>query len=184
MHSRQDTQFTSSLAGPVEDVAKRLLGAHLVRTIEGQEIRVRIVEVEAYDQPDPASHSFGGNKGRSSIMFGEAGRAYVYLIYGMYHCLNVVTGKVGDGEAVLIRAVEPIDPLSLDPTNGPGKLCRVLEIDRSLNGHDLKQAPLQLILQDPIDPKQITETTRIGLTKNLEALRRYYIKDNTHISRP
>lgn len=171
------------LEGPVEEVAKRLLGATLIRTIEGQEIRVRIVEVEAYDQPDPASHSFGGNKGRSSIMFGQAGRAYVYLIYGMYHCLNVVTGKIGDGEAVLIRAVEPISPTSLDPTNGPGKLCRVLEIDRSLNGHDLQEPPLQLIVQDPVNPQEIVETMRIGLRQNLEALRRYYIKNNPYISK-
>lgn len=172
------------LLGPVEEVAKRLLGATLIRTIEGQQTIVRIVEVEAYDQPDPASHSFGGNKGRSAIMFGESGRAYVYLIYGMYHCLNVVTGKVGDGEAVLIRAVEPIEPESLDATNGPGKVCRVLGIDRELNGHDLDTAPLQLVLQNPIDSSDIVETTRIGLTKNLEALRRYYIKGNAHISRP
>lgn len=173
-----------ALSGRVEEMARRLLGATLIRTIDGRAITVRIVETEAYDQLDPASHSFGGNKGRSSTMFGEAGVAYVYLIYGMYHCLNVVTGESGEGEAVLIRAVEPLGQDLEQNTDGPGKLCKALAIDRTLNGHNLEQPPLQLILQPPLNPREIIETTRIGLSRNLEALRRYYIKGNPHISRP
>lgn len=172
------------LIGPVEAAAQRLLGSRLIRTIDGQSTLVRIVEVEAYDQHDPASHTFGGNKGRSSVMFGPAGFAYVYLIYGMYYCLNVVTGRVGHGEGVLIRAVEPIMPSELGPSNGPGKVCRVLRIDHTLNKHDLSQPPLQLILSEPINPTEIVTTTRIGLSKNLQALRRFYLKGNKHISRP
>lgn len=98
----------SFLHGEASEVAPRLLGCELERTIDGNTIRVRIVETEAYDQSDVASHSYTGQTPRTKIMFGKAGFLYVYFTYGMHYCCNVVTGPDGYGSAVLIRAVEPI----------------------------------------------------------------------------
>lgn len=119
-------------------VAPELLGMVLCRRFDDDTVfRGAISEVEAYVQDDPASHAFRGETPRNQVMFGHAGVAYVYFIYGMYFCLNVVTGRKGQGQAVLIRGVLPIDdngiimPL-VKQTNGPGKLCRYLNIDRSL----------------------------------------------------
>src|ERR1035437_4839232 len=114
-------------------VAKELLGKYLVH---GGRVG-RIVEVEAYLGPhDLAAHSARGLTERTKTMFGPPGHAYVYLIYGMHHCMNVVTEREGNGAAVLLRAVEPVKNLAAK-TNGPGLLCRALEIDRRLNGQDL-----------------------------------------------
>ena len=138
-------------------LAPELLGCLLVREHDGRLLVGRIVEVEAYlGHEDAASHAYRGPTPRSRIMFGPAGYAYVYLIYGAHYCLNVVTGREGLGEAVLIRALEPVAGVdtmqewrsrgrghgvsSVQPrllTNGPGKLCQALGIDRALNGHDL-----------------------------------------------
>jgi len=120
-----------------ERVAPELLGKWLVRRVDGIDQIGRIVEVEAYLGPhDLASHSSRGRTARTEVMFGEPGHAYVYLIYGMYHCLNAVAGPGGHASAVLIRAIEPISGIE-GATNGPGRLCRALSIDRRLNGHDL-----------------------------------------------
>lgn len=133
------------------EAAPRLLGHTLVRSTEDGEIRCRIVETESYGGiEDKGSHAYGGRRtNRTETMFQAGGIAYVYLIYGMYHCLNVVTGPEDDAHAVLIRAVEPLTEadaqlMSLyrgrvckkvaDLSNGPGKLCRALRIDKSLDG--------------------------------------------------
>ncbi len=119
---------------PTVTVARSLIGKYLVRVIEGRSVAGRIVEVEAYVGPeDKACHASKGRTPRTDVMFGSGGIAYVYLIYGMYHCLNVVTEREGFPSAVLIRAIE----LEGGLIDGPGKLCRALQIDRSLNRADL-----------------------------------------------
>lgn len=175
-------------------VAPQLLGSVLERTIGNSTLRVRIVEVEAYDQTDVASHSYNGETPRTSVMFGEAGYLYVYFTYGMHYCCNIVTGKKGSGEAVLIRAVEPLIGQSVmedlrggksgtDLTNGPAKTCQALSIDTALNGHDLSTSPL-ILLPDSLAPhEEIIQTTRIGLSKATDTPWRFYIKDNPYISK-
>lgn len=119
---------------PTVQVARFLIGKYLVRVIEGRSVAGRIVDVEAYVGPqDKACHASKGRTQRTDVMFGQAGVAYVYLIYGMYHCLNVVTEREEFPSAVLIRAIE----LDGELIDGPGRLCRALQIDRSLNLADL-----------------------------------------------
>ena len=119
---------------PTLTVARSLVGKYLIRCIDGREIAGKIVEVEAYVGPqDKACHASKGRTQRTDVMFGPGGVAYVYLIYGMYHCLNVVTEREEFPSAVLIRAIE-IDGQLID---GPGRLCRALQIDRRLNRADL-----------------------------------------------
>ncbi len=143
-------------------VARGLIGSVLVRRIRGREYRARIVEAEAYVGPhDLASHSSKGRTRRTEIMFGPAGHAYVYLIYGMYEMFNIVAGKTGSGQAVLIRAAEPLDGWEADLT-GPGKLTRALRITRSHNGLDLTGDSLFLV-HDPAYRPRIKRTARIGV---------------------
>lgn len=119
---------------PTLIVARSLIGKYLVRSLDGREVAGRIIEVEAYvGSGDKACHASKGKTRRTEVMFGPSGKAYVYLIYGMHHCLNVVTEREEFPAAVLIRAIE-IDRVLID---GPGRLCRTLQIDRSLNGTDL-----------------------------------------------
>ncbi len=129
------------VVGPVEEVAPRLLGAWLVRRRgDGTLVRGRIVEVEAYAGPeDAASHARYGPTGRARPMYGPPGHAYVYLIYGMHHCVNVVTGPEGTAAAVLVRALEPGEGVE-GRTDGPGRLTRALGIDRGLDGMPLSEA--------------------------------------------
>lgn len=187
----------SPLVTDAAAAAKRLLGSELIRTMpDGEQLRVRIVEVEAYDQSDPGSHSYRGRTARTEAMFGPAGHAYIYLIYGIYHCCNVVTGPDNYGEGALIRGVEPIEGVATmeqlrgksgrEVTNGPSKLCRALAIDKALYQHDLTRPPLQLLLRDPLPPSNIVTTTRIGLAegKGHETLWRFYEKDNPYVSKP
>ena len=123
-------------ARPTVQVARSLIGKYLVRAIDGRILAGKIVEVEAYvGSQDKACHASKGRTQRTEVMFGQAGVAYVYLIYGMYHCLNVVTEREEFPSAVLIRAIE-IDGELID---GPGRLCRALEIDRGLNRADLTE---------------------------------------------
>jgi DNA-3-methyladenine glycosylase len=118
-------------------VARELIGMHLVRNDAGVRRVGRIVETEAYMGPrDLAAHSSRGRTSRTEVMFGPAGHAYVYLIYGFWNCLNVVTQTEGIPHAVLLRALEPVANVT-DKTWGPGLLCRALNIDRNLNGADL-----------------------------------------------
>lgn len=176
-----------------EQAARRLLGCELVRELEGKRVRVKIVETEAYDQRDAASHSYSGRTPRTDIMFGPAGHLYVYFTYGMHYCCNVVVGEVGYGAAVLIRAVEPLDDEEIlsnrrrksgvDITNGPAKLCQALGIDKALNGHNLSQTPLQLIVKEAVDASDITQTTRIGISKAKDVPWRFYLTGNPYVSR-
>jgi len=180
-------------------VAKQLLGCFLVH-LEGEETTIgRIVETEAYLWNDPASHTFVGKTRRNSVMFGPAGHAYIYFIYGMHHCVNAVTGPEGKGEAVLIRALEPIEGISImqkrrqtekisSLCNGPAKLTEALALPLSLNGVPLFEGPLQIWSPNSlpsaplIEPLDIIETTRIGIQKAKELPLRFYLKDNRFIS--
>jgi DNA-3-methyladenine glycosylase len=174
--------------------AKRLLGALFVRTVHNQQLIGKIVETEAYDETDAASHSYRGKTPRTEIMFGPSGYLYVYFTYGMHYCCNVVCGPVGRGSAVLIRGIEPILGLErmsenrrqndiLSFTNGPAKLCQALEIDKSLNGHDLTRVPLILKLQSPVSIDEIVDATRVGITQAREKPWRFYLKSSKFVSK-
>ncbi|HLG73462.1 MAG TPA: DNA-3-methyladenine glycosylase [Chloroflexota bacterium] len=161
---------------PTLVVARELLGCLLVH----RDKRVRIVETEAYIGPDDlAAHSAGGRRtARNEVMWGEAGHAYVYFIYGMYHCLNVVTEQPGIPSAVLIRAADP-------GAKGPGVLCRELGITRADNGLDLTAS--ELTIEPGTPPASIVETTRIGVDYAGEwALKpwRFYEQGNRWVSKP
>lgn len=179
---------------PVEEAARRLLGAVIERTVDGEVLRARIVEVEAYDQTDPASHTFRGQSSRNASMFKAAGYAYVYFIYGMHYCLNIVAGPAEFGAGVLIRAVEPLEGeavmvqsrrgrTGIELTNGPSKLCEALAIDRSLDGHDISIPPLRVLLAPPLADEQVVITQRIGITKAVDWPRRFYLRDSPYVSK-
>jgi DNA-3-methyladenine glycosylase len=167
-------------------VAKELLGKYLVHRVGGLEQIGRIVEVEAYLGPhDLAAHSTRGLTKRTQVMFGPPGHAYVYMIYGMYYCLNFVTEKAGHASAVLIRALEPIQNISLS-TRGPGLLCKALEINKSLNNHDLVSDNF-FVAAPTAKPKiTIVKKPRIGVpyAKHwARRLLRFYIKNNPYVSK-
>lgn len=182
--------------------APALLGCRLVR--EGREGRrcATIVETEAYPHNDPASHSYMGVTPRNAAMFGEAGLAYIYRIHRCY-CLNIVTGPVGRGEAVLIRAVEPNEgieqieaarqratvgrsaPFGHALTNGPGKLCQALDIDLEFNFSPLL-TPVRgesLTLLERTEQPHITRSPRIGISRSRGARLRFFIAGNPWVSR-
>lgn len=213
--------FPDFLENPSDVAAPLLLGCTLTRTItlngEKHKLVARIVETEAYDQGDPASHAFGGPSERNAAMFGPAGHLYVYVSYGMHHCCNVVCGPEGFGSGCLIRAVEPLEgvevmrelretgrtgkaqagragkeqaerarkhPLKLrDLTNGPGKVCAALGIDKGLYGHDLTVEPLVLDFAPLLPGETIGRSPRVGISKNVDASKRFFIEGNAFVSR-
>jgi DNA-3-methyladenine glycosylase len=144
-------------------VARDLLGKCLVHR-SGLEPRIgRIVEVEAYLGPhDLAAHSSKGLTQRTKVMFGPPGHAYIYLIYGMYFCMNVVTEPAGHGSAILLRAVEPLQNLE-GRTQGPGLLCRAMGITKQLNGHDLVSDEFFIAASPDAGPVEIVKRPRIGV---------------------
>jgi len=168
-------------------VARELLGMHLVHVVDGQRRVGRIVETEAYLGPhDLAAHTSRGLTERTRVMFGPPGHAYVYLIYGMHHCLNVVTEPEGKGAAVLLRALEPVQGIE-ERTQGPGLLCKAMRIDRRRNAEDLLGDRLYLVA--PTQPARITilRRPRIGVDYAghwARRLLRFYIKGNAWVSRP
>lgn len=205
--------FPDFLENPSDVAAPLLLGCTLTRTItlngEKHKLVARIVETEAYDQDDPASHAFGGPSERNAAMFGPAGHLYVYVSYGMHHCCNVVCGPEGFGSGCLVRAVEPLEgvevmrelreagragkeqaertrkhPLKLrDLTNGPGKVCAALGIDKELYGHDLTVEPLVLEFAPLLPGETIGRSPRVGISKNIDAQKRFFIEGNEFVSR-
>ena len=153
----------------------------------GDETRVgRIVETEAYLGPhDLAAHSSKGRTPRTEVMFGPPGHAYVYLIYGMYHCMNVVTQAEGLASAVLLRALEPVENIE-GRTQGPGLLCRAMGIDRTLNRHDLLSDDFFVARPEAVEPFEIVTRPRIGVDYAGDwAARplRYYIAGNRYVSK-
>jgi DNA-3-methyladenine glycosylase len=177
-------------------VAKELLGKHIVRQMSEGDIKAKIVEVEAYrGSDDPASHAHKGLTKRNWPMFGEAGHAYVYFIYGNHHCLNVTTERTSVPGAVLIRAIEIVYGLKLargnrkarsniDLSNGPGKLTKALNITRIHNDLDLTK-PNELFICQPriMEDFEIGTSSRIGIKAGSEKPWRFYIKNNKSVSR-
>jgi DNA-3-methyladenine glycosylase len=168
-------------------VARELLGKLLVHRWQGLELIGRIVEVEAYVGPhDLASHSARGVTKRTRVMFGPPGYAYVYLIYGMHCCMNVVTEREGHGAAVLLRAVEPVQGIS-ERTSGPGLLCRALHIDRRFDHHDLLSSDFFITWGSTTDKIDIVKSPRIGVAYAKHWARRHLrfsIRGNPFVSRP
>lgn len=173
-------------------VAKDLLGCTLSHKVNGLVLSGRIVETEAYLQDDPACHAFKGRTPRTETMFMAGGIGYVYLIYGMYYCFNTVTGKEGNGEAVLIRALEPLSGIEemkklrktdklLNLCSGPGKLCQALNISKQQNGKCLQNDDIQVF--DAERTEDIFTTTRIGISLGADLPYRYYLKGNKFISK-
>jgi DNA-3-methyladenine glycosylase len=179
-----------------EDVlanARRLLGATLVHETPNGAVAGRIVEVEAYNQTDAASHSYKGRTPRTDVMFGPAGHLYVYFTYGMHYCCKVVVGPAGHGAAVLIRAVEPFEGEELmterrgrrgiELTNGPAKVCQAFAINRAQNGTDLSKGPLRVALTDE-SLGDIVQTTRVGISQAKDQPWRFYLGGNRYVSKP
>jgi DNA-3-methyladenine glycosylase len=180
-------------------VAPELIGCTLVRQMPDRTIlRGLIVETEAYGPGDPAMHAYRRPTARNQVMFGPAGMAYVYLIYGTYHCFNVITDQPGVPSAVLIRALQlNTVPAGMEPQNlqrvaaGPGKLCRAFDIDRSLSATPLQ--PSHALWLEPRQPqfqqqladgkRSLIQTTRIGLTQGVDLPWRWYLSDCSAVSR-
>ena len=191
----------------VLSVARNLLGTYLVRTVTTGDHRepggevdsrlvARIVETEAYHESEPASHSYRGIRPRTEVMFGEPGHAYVYFIYGMHYCFNVVCEASGIGSAVLIRAVEPIHgeavmrsrrPAAKRPqelTNGPAKLAQAFGISRDRdNGKDLVSSDISICAYQDEPAHSVERTGRIGITKACDLEWRFTIAGNPYVSR-
>ncbi|KKP71443.1 MAG: hypothetical protein UR69_C0001G0267 [Candidatus Moranbacteria bacterium GW2011_GWE2_35_2-] len=176
-------------------VARELLGCFLVRNIDDKILKSKIVETEAYEGPDDlASHASRGRTPRNEVMFGEPGICYVYFTYGMHHMLNIVTGKKDYPAAVLIRAVEPFFAIENKTsarqrkTNGPAKLTKFLQIDRSFNKAPVyvKKYGLWIENGEKIKKSEIICAKRIGIDyagKYKDKSWRFYIKDNNFVSR-
>ncbi len=181
------------LAGNASVVAPHLLGCRVLHRSSQGICGGVIVEVEAYQSDDPASHTHKGLSPRNRVMFGPAGHAYVYFTYGMHYCLNVVTGTAGDGQGVLIRALEPVEGIKLmqqrrkisdlrQLTNGPAKLTQALGINTQQNGASIL-TDNDLVLLSGSPPTAIVQTTRIGISKAIDHPWRFYIKGNPYVSK-
>ena len=164
------------------EVAKDLLGKIIVVRTNTKWVGGRIVETEAYRQDDPASHSYRGETPRSSVMFGEPGRAYVYFIYGMYEMLNFVTEPKGQGSAVLIRALEPLFGLEGKATQGPGRLCNALGIQMAHN-REFLMGPTLFVYDDGYKPTGISQSPRVGIRLATDKQWRFFITGHPSVSR-
>jgi DNA-3-methyladenine glycosylase len=179
---------------PAQKVAKDLIGKIICRKKGNDLLSGIIVEAEAYPGKfDPASHSFIGKTKRNSALFDEGGKAYVYFTYGNHFCFNVVSGLKNQGNGVLIRAVEPLEGIEImsknrkikdifELTNGPGKLAKAFDIDGILDGEDL--CGEVIFLAEPVSNKsyKVLSSKRIGISRNVDKLYRFYMKDNPYVS--
>lgn len=176
------------------DVARSLLGCILIHVTTDGMTTGRIVETEAYLHDDPASHSFTGKTARNAAMFGPPGRAYIYFTYGMHYCFNVTTNTDGVGEAVLIRALEPLVGIELmqqrrgreglrELCNGPAKLVKAMGITPALQWHDLREMPLFIAPPNGQGAIDVAISQRIGITKGKELPYRFFLRKNDFRSR-
>ena len=181
---------------PAPQVAPELLGRTLVRVLEdGARIAGRIVEAEAYEPDDPACHAFRGPTPRNATMFGPPGHLYVYFTYGNHWMANVVTRTKGEGSAVLLRALEPTEGLPemqrrrerdrpTELCSGPGKLCRALGIDRSLDGADLVRGrDIWIETGRPVEPDGMVAGIRVGVSVGLDRPWRFSVAEDPFVSR-
>ncbi len=184
-------------------IARALLGQRLVTRVDGRRTSGIIVETEAYlGAPDKAAHSYGDRRTpRNESMWGVGGSLYVYFVYGMHHCANVVTGQVGEPLAVLLRAVEPDGGIDImfrrrprarretDLCSGPGKLCQALAISRSLDGADLtvsESVTIERVRRRPLPASRVASGPRIGIGYAEEWQHeplRFWVRDNPHVSK-
>lgn len=171
--------------------AKLLLGWKLVHYSPQGITSGYIVETEAYDMSESASHSYGGLRARNAPMYKRAGTVYVYFIYGMHYCMNIVTGPTDHGQAVLIRALEPVEGIELmkqrrgveslkNLTNGPAKLAQALGINKDQNAIHLDDGIISL--EPGITPPKVIQTTRIGISKAVDHPWRFYVANNPYVS--
>jgi DNA-3-methyladenine glycosylase len=181
-------------------IARELLGQRLVRVLDGKRLSGRIVEVEAYvGEGDQACHARGGRTKRNAPMYGPPGHGYVYFVYGMHYCFNVVTEREGFPAAVLIRALEPLEGIEgmrarrrgrpdAQLTSGPARLCQALDIDRRLDGADLCTPDALLFLEEdiPIPDEAVGTSPRVGVRGDEVAVTipwRLHIRGNRYVSR-
>lgn len=189
-------ELSKILTLPAIEAAPLLLGWSLVRQTQEGVIKLKIVETEAYHEDDPASHSFRGLTARTAPMFETGGTLYVYFTYGTHYCVNIVTGQRGRGEAVLIRAGEPIEGIEImqrnrgpvdlfNLSNGPGKIAQALGVKSTeLSGKKLAKDTLYLeMATDKIETENILAAPRIGISTAKEMPWRFYIKDNPYVSK-
>ena len=191
---------------PTLQVACNLLGKRIVKKVGTKLLIGKIVEVEAYCKGDPASHAFRGRTKRNDVMFWEGGHLYVYFTYGMHFCSNVVSGNEGIGEAVLIRAVEPLAGIEMMRTNrygsnkslnlkslnrkslinlsnGPAKFCQAFGIARKENGVELLDGKIIITAGKPVPSKLIKRSSRIGIQQGTEKKWRFFIAGNQWVSK-
>lgn len=184
-------------------VAEELLGKIFIYEDKNLDVNLsaKIVEVEAYNgKIDEASHSFKGITKRNEIMFNSGGFLYVYFTYGIHYCANIVTGKKGEGSAVLLRAMEPISGVEIfnkrrfnseivdklknnNLLNGPGKICQAFNINKNHNGLDITKNPIYILDKPKLSKDEIVQTKRIGIKKSVELPWRFYIKNSSYISK-
>ena len=181
---REQARLTALLRSPAAEAARGLIGQVLVRPGWGE---VRIVETEAYlGAGDPAAHAFRGRTPRTEPLWGPPGTLYVYLIYGMHHCFNVVADQDGTAAAVLVRGLEPLEGLEGLRTDGPGRLCRAMNITLEHYDDDLCGRELFLEYAEPVAARRVARGPRIGVDYAGEWAAkpyRFWVRDNPFVSR-
>ncbi len=182
-------------------VAREALGKIFVRIENGEKLSGKIVEVEAYHgETDESAHSYFGVTKRNKVMFETGGLFYVYFIYGIHYCCNIVTGKQGEGDAVLLRGIEPLSGIEkmafnrynksdisgikrINLSNGPGKICQAFKINRDQNGINLTDNTIYLLDNEKVKEKEIASKKRIGIKRSKDLQWRFYIKNNQYVSK-
>ena len=193
-YRKKDILPLSFYARDTVPVARELLGKVLVHNSAEGLTAGLIAETEAYIQGDPACHAYRGMTPRNRAMFGPPGRAYIYFTYGMHHCFNVVTAAPGIGEAVLIRALEPLEGIDImrkrrgrqrlrELCSGPARLVQAMGLEPAMYGHDLTEEPLVLINWTPVSEEEVAVTTRVGISSGADLPLRFYLRGNEYISK-
>ena len=172
------------LAHPPAEAARLLLGTVLVRRVARRLLAARIVETEAYlGEGDPAAHSYRGQTARTAPLWGRPGTVYVYFIYGMHHCLNLLVEREGVAGCVLIRAAEPLSRhLPEGSLRGPGRLCRALELDVATSGHHVFEPKSRLWLREGAPAPRVGVSGRVGIRHAQEAPLRFFDLDSPAVS--